>query len=143
MYRTATDDFVKDPGLPAERVEIHAGFAIEDRFIDIQLTFCTDGRFWVYHQSDPVKPMVRTKMTKDILAEDPGSHVLPGLGRLTLGWDHDKAKFLVKLNGMRHEELKPFVKDVQISRNKVVHTNEGNVRQSLWFILYGITSVVV
>ena len=82
-------------------------------------------------------------MTKEILAKDPGSGIVAGLGKLTLGWDMDTSKFLVKLNGMRHEELRPFVKDVRICRQKVVTTNEGNVRQSLWFLLYGITSVVV
>ena len=55
-------------------------------------------------------------MTKEILAAEPGSGILTGLGKLTLGWDKDGDKFLVKLNGWRHEELKPFVKDVQISR---------------------------
>ena len=49
--------------------------------------------------------MVRQKMTKQILSDDPRSGIVAGLGRLTLGWDMKNGKFLVKLNGMRHEEL--------------------------------------
>ena len=67
-------------------------------------------------------------MTKQILSDNPGSGIVAGLGRLTLGWDMEFARFLVKLNGIRHEELSPFVKEVRICRQKVVTTNEGNVR---------------
>ena len=87
--------------------------------------------------------MVRTKMTKEILAADPGSGIIGALGKFTLGWDLEEDKFLFKINGMKYEELTPFVKDVKICRQKVTHTNEGNVRQSIWFIIYGIKSVVV
>lgn len=66
-----------------------------------------------------------------------------GLGRLALGWDLANNRFLVKLNNIPHEELRPFVKDVRICRQKVVNTAEGNVRNTLWFLLYGIQSVVV
>ena len=72
--------------------------------------------------------MVRQKMSKQILSDNPGSGIVAGLGRLTLGWDMEFGKFLVKLNGMRHEELQPLVKEVRICRQKVVTTNEGNVR---------------
>ena len=51
-----------------------------------------------------------------------------GLGRLALGWDPANDRFLVKLNNVRYEELKPFVKEAVISRQRVVHTAEGNVR---------------
>ena len=54
--------------------------------------------------------------------------VLAGLGRLAVGWDIANDRFLVKLNNIRHEELRPFVKDVKICRQKVVNTAEGNVR---------------
>ena len=50
------------------------------------------------------------------------------MGRLTLGWDKANDRFLVKLNGLAHEELEKFVKDVRICRQKVVNTAEGNVR---------------
>ena len=51
-----------------------------------------------------------------------------GLGRLALGWDPAKAKYMVKVNNIKYEELRPFVKDVRICRQKVVNTAEGNVR---------------
>lgn len=51
-----------------------------------------------------------------------------GLGRLALGWDLANNRFMVKLNNIPHEELRPFVKDVRICRQKVVNTAEGNVR---------------
>ena len=54
--------------------------------------------------------------------------MLPGLGRLTLGWDAAKDLFLVKLNRIAHSELEKFVKEVKICRQKVVNTAEGNVR---------------
>ena len=82
-------------------------------------------------------------MSKEILAKDPKSGIIAGLGKLTLGWDMALNKFLVMINGMRHEELRPFIKEVRICRQKVVTTIEGNVRQTLWFLLYGIASVVV
>ena len=72
--------------------------------------------------------MVRQKMTKKILAEDPKSHVLMGLGRLTLGWDPANDRFLVKVNNIPHEELEKLVKDVRICRQKVVNTAKGEVR---------------
>ena len=72
--------------------------------------------------------MVRTKQTKNLLSDNPVSYVLFGLGRLTLGWDREANKYLVKLNNIRHEELEKFVKYVQICRQKVVHTNENGIR---------------
>ena len=73
--------------------------------------------------------MVRRGMTREKLSTGSLiSHVLPGLGRLTLGWDAPADLFLVKLNGMRHSQLEKFVKEVRIARQKVRHTNEGNVR---------------
>ena len=72
--------------------------------------------------------MVRTKQTREILAETYSEYVLMGLGRLALGWDPAKAKYMVKVNNIKYEELRPFVKDVRICRQKVVNTAEGNVR---------------
>ena len=72
--------------------------------------------------------MVRQKQTKATLAAFPVSYVLFGLGRLTLGWDVEANKYLVKINNIRHEELEKFVKYVQICRQKVVHTNENGIR---------------
>ena len=92
------------------------------------MTFCTDGRFWVYHNSDPIKPMVKSKQTKQMLNDKPSTGIIMGLGRLALGWDLANNRFLVKLNNIPHEELRPFVKDVRICRQKVVNTAEGNVR---------------
>ena len=72
--------------------------------------------------------MVRTKQTKETLAFDPVSYVLLGVGKLTLGWDLEEDKFLVKLNNVSHEELEKLVQYVQISRQKIVHTNENGIR---------------
>ena len=87
--------------------------------------------------------MVRNEQTKELLAADPVSYVLFGVGRLTLGWDGEEDKFLVKLNNVKHEELEKFVQYVQICRQKIVNTIENGIRQSLFFLLYGIQSVVV
>ena len=78
-----------------------------------------------------------------MLAFDPVSYVLIGVGRLTLGWDSEADKFLVKLNNIKHDELEKFVQYVQICRQKIVHTNENGIRQTIFFLLYGIQSVVV
>ena len=55
--------------------------------------------------------MVRSGMTKEKLAQEPVSHVILGLGRLTLGWNTHEKKFSVKLNNIPYEQLDRFVKD--------------------------------
>ena len=114
--------------MPAERIEIHVGFYHDNRVTDIQLTFCADGRFWVYHNSDPIKPMVRSKQSLESLAESPVSYVFLDLGRLTLGWDMASYKFLVQLNGIEFSKLTKFVNQDHICRQKVLHSVEGNIR---------------
>ena len=68
------------------------------------------------------------KQTVESLCESPVSHMLLGLGRITLGWDMANYKFLVQVNGIDHSELKKFVKQEHISREKVLNSFEGNVR---------------
>ena len=72
--------------------------------------------------------MVRSKQTLESLCESPVSQMWLGLGRITLGWDMANYKFLVQVNGIDHSELKKFVKQEHISREKVLNSFEGNVR---------------
>ena len=120
------------------------GFATATRFTDIQITLCADGRFWVYDNGVPFREMVRRGMTKEKLAEGPVVGFHPGLhGMLELGWDPEPEIFYARLNQIPHYELDKYVRQVKICRQKVLHTDEGNVRQTLWFLLFGIKSVVV
>ena len=68
------------------------------------------------------------KLTHPLSHRNLKSHVLMGLGRLTLGWDPANDRFLVKVNNIPHEELEKLVKDVRICRQKVVNTAKGEVR---------------
>ena len=55
-------------------------------------------------------------MTMESLAESPVSHILLGLGRLTLGWDMANYEFLVQLNGIDYSELNRIERQDSICR---------------------------
>ena len=69
------------------------------------MTLCTDGRFWIYKNSLPIANCKRPEKPRESLNKEPFEVSVHGLGKLTLGWDLEKDKFLHKLNGVPHEQL--------------------------------------
>ena len=51
-------------------------------------------------------------------------HVEPGLGRMTFGWDLEKDKFIIKINGIPHEHLK---KDPAASQGPLLIMNNSKI----------------
>ena len=116
--------------------EASFGFLKQGDRTDIQVRLTTvahlpsKGDFYIAENGREVKVYQGANISRESLTDNPVMLSVPGLGRLSLGWDWFESKFYANLNGVPYAELPEFgAKEMlKISRRKVETTFDGDVR---------------
>ena len=107
------------------------------RDIQVKLTSVaylpSKGDFYIAENGREVRVHLGVEISRESLTDNPVVLTVPGLGRLSLGWDWFESMFYAKLNGVPYAQLQEFgTKEMlKISKQKTETIFDGDLRYGI------------